>query len=149
MPRTYVRVSDDSGAALQSGAAVDAVLATQTGALAGAAVARDIVVTDGPMIGVEVAGMAALGRTVAAAGGPVTLTVKLAAPDWAEFDTLEVFANTTPGPVMASDTTLVPLKCWTSRALAGLAAADPCKRAALAPEAPPRAASSSLAGEGI
>ena len=31
--------------------------------------------------------------------------------------------------------TLIPLKCWTSRTLASLNALDPCKQAAIAPEA--------------
>ncbi|HSD86954.1 MAG TPA: hypothetical protein VLB44_05545, partial [Kofleriaceae bacterium] len=67
---------------------------------------------------------------------PVTLTVTVTAADWAPFDTLEVFANTTPDPVAKDDNTvLVPLKCWTSRTLAALDPKDPCKQAALAPEA--------------
>ena len=69
-----------------------------------------------------------------AANAPVTLTVTITSPDWAEFDTLEVFANTTPDPVVGGDSTLTPLKCWTSRATANLAAKDPCKTAALAAE---------------
>jgi hypothetical protein len=132
MPRTYVRVADDSPDALAAGTAVDAVLATQTGA---GGAARDIVVTDGPMIDVSVGGMAALGRVVTAPGGVITLDVTVISADWAEFDTLEVFANTTPGPLGSDDVTvLVPLKCWTSRALASLAAKDPCLQASLAPE---------------
>ena len=47
MPRTYVRVADDSSGALVDGTAVDAVLQTQTGANS---TPRDVVVTDGPMI---------------------------------------------------------------------------------------------------
>ncbi len=126
MPRTLVRVPDDSGAALASGAAVDAVLMTQTGA---ANTPRDIVVTNGPMIEVTVANQPALGRVVTSAGA-ITLTVKITSPDWAEFDTLEVFANTTPGPV-TDDSTLQPLKCFTSRTIANLDAKDPCATATL------------------
>jgi hypothetical protein len=135
MPRTYIRVTDDSPAALASGAAADDVLATQLGTRNGTSVARDVVVTNGPMIAVTFNGQPALGSVATATGGQVTLQVTVQSADWAEFDTLEVFANATPDPVKANDTTLTPLKCWTARPLAGLAPTDPCKRAALAPEA--------------
>nr|MBA3542030.1 PHP domain-containing protein [Deltaproteobacteria bacterium] len=131
MPRTYVRVADDSADALASGTAVDAVIATQTGANNAA---RDIVVTNGPMLAVTVGGQPALGRVVPGAGG-VTIQVVITSPDWAEIDTLEVFANTTPDPVDVNESTaLVPLKCWTNRPLAGLDPKDPCTLAAIAPE---------------
>jgi hypothetical protein len=133
MPRTYVRVPDDSGQALSSPTSVDAVLATQTGSNN---TARDVVVTDGPMIDVRVAMNPALGRVVTPNNGPVTLDVFVTAADWAQFDTLEVFANTTPDAVGKDDNTaLIPLKCYTSRDLATLAANDPCMLASLAPEA--------------
>ncbi len=132
MPRTFVRVADDSSAALENGSAVDAVLQTQTGANAAP---RDVVITDGPFMAVTVGGQPALGRVVSGAGG-VTITVTITSPDWAEFDTLEVFANTTPDPINAmDDTALVPLKCWTSRTLGTLNANDPCMLAQLSPEA--------------
>jgi hypothetical protein len=132
MPRTYVRVADDSSAALENGSAVDAVLQTQTGA---SSTARDVVITDGPFIDVKVGGQPALGRVVSGAGG-VTITVTITSPDWAEFDTLEVFANTTPDPINAmDDTALVPLKCWTTRTIATLNAKDPCVLAPLSAEA--------------
>ena len=128
MPRTYVRVSNDSGALLDTSAAVDEVLATLSGkTAAGAAVPRDVVITDGPMVDVRVGGAPALGR-VHAATGSITLSVTVTAPDWADFDTIEVFANQTPtSPTDA--TALVPLRCWTSRA--NLTATDPCTRATL------------------
>ncbi|MCW5804823.1 MAG: PHP domain-containing protein [Deltaproteobacteria bacterium] len=133
MPRTYIRVPDDSAAALANGSAVAAVLATQTGANN---TPRDVVVTNGPMIDVKVGGQPALGRVFAAAGGAITVTVTVTSPDWAEFDTLEVFANTTPDPVDKTDNTiLVPLKCFTSRSIAAISATDPCKLAPLAPQA--------------
>jgi hypothetical protein len=132
MPRTYVRVPDDSSAAIADGRVTEAVLATQTGANG---TPRDIVVTNGPMITVTANGQPALGRSIVPDGsGAVTLTVAINAPDWAEIDTLEVFANTTPdGPAGTGDTTLVPLRCWTARPLASLPAADPCARASLSP----------------
>jgi hypothetical protein len=130
MPRTYVRVADDSPSALMSPASVDAVLATQTGVNN---TPRDVVVTNGPMIDVKVNGQPVLGRFVTSVGQPVTLDVTVYAADWAKFDTIEVFANSTPD-APGEDTTLTPLKCYTSRPLASLAATDPCKRAPLQPE---------------
>ncbi len=131
MPRTYVRVSDDSPAALANGSAFTSVLATQTGANS---TPRDIVVTNGPMLDVRVNNMPALGRQVAATGTTITVDVTVTSPEWAEIDTLEVFANATPGPLPAGDlTTLTPLQCWTSRNIASLHAMDPCAQAAMAP----------------
>lgn len=132
MPRTYVRVPDDSPAALASPSSVDAVLATQTGANN---TPRDVVVTNGPMIEVTSSTTtgSVLGRVVSSVGQPVTLTVKIYSAEWAKFDTLEVFANATPD-VPRDDTTLAPLKCWTSRALASLSPKDPCAVAPLAAE---------------
>ena len=133
MPRTYVRVPDDSAQALSLPSTVDNVLATQTGANG---TARDVVVTDGPMIDVRVAANPVLGRVVDATNTSVTAVVTVTAADWAKFDTLEVFANTAPDAVgMDDNSTLVPLKCYTSRNLGTLDAKDPCKLAALAPEA--------------
>jgi hypothetical protein len=135
MPRTYVRVTDDSPSALSSGSIVEDILATQTGANARP---RDIVVTNGPFLDVRVSNMPALGRVFTPNGGNGTITavVTITSPDWAEFDTLEVFANSTPDALANNqqESTLVPLKCWTSRPLISLVAADPCTRAAIAPE---------------
>jgi hypothetical protein len=133
MPRTLVRVGDDSANALDSGTAVDAVIQTQTGANN---TPRDIVVTNGPMIDVKVGTVNALGRAFPIApGAAITLTVTITSPDWAEFDTLEVFANSTPDRVVGNgDSTLTPLTCWTSRPIGTLAAKDPCKVAPIAPQ---------------
>lgn len=132
MPRNLVRVPDDSGAALADGSITDAVMKT----LEGTTTARDIVVTNGPMLAVTSGGMAAIGRQVAATGGTVSFEVTVTAPTWADVDTLEVFANAAPStPVPDGSTTaIVPLGCWTSRPLASLAATDPCEQAALAPQ---------------
>ncbi|MCE9576326.1 MAG: CehA/McbA family metallohydrolase [Deltaproteobacteria bacterium] len=127
MPRTMVRVSDDSPAALASGAIVDDTMMTLTGARA-----RDIVVTNGPMITVTSANVSAIGSVVTAQSNSVTLHVTVTSPDWAEIDTLEVFANATP-PSPAAVTALVPHQCWTSRDPASIAATDPCAKATLAP----------------
>ena len=135
MPRTYIRVTDDSPAALASGAIVEDILTTQTGANMRP---RDVVVTNGPFMDVKVNNMPALGRVFTpGGGGTVTVQVTITSPDWAEFDTLEVFANSTPDGLRNAqqETTLVPFKCWTSRTLGSLMAADPCMRAPVAPEA--------------
>lgn len=130
MPRTYVRVADDSSARLDSAAAAEDVLATLSGKTStGAAVARDVVLSDGPMIDVRVGGAPAIGR-VHAASGSITLSVTVTAPQWADFDTIEVFANQTPTSP-AETTALVPLGCHTARA--NLEASDPCTLAPVAP----------------
>ena len=134
MPRTYVRVMDDSPNALSNGGVVEDILATQTGA---SSRPRDIVVTNGPFIDVKINNMAALGRVFTPGGnGSISIDVTLTSPDWAEFDTLEVFANSTPDALRNGneETTLVPLKCWTSRTLGTLMTTDPCMRATIAPE---------------
>jgi hypothetical protein len=128
MPRTYVRVSDDGGFGLSSGAAVDEVLSRMTGESA-----RDIVVSNGPMIDVRAGGLPALGAVVTASGGRVNLQVSVVAPEWAEIDTLEVFANATPESPAPDDlTALVPMQCWTSRDLSSLNSFDPCVGAGMA-----------------
>lgn len=134
MPRTYVRVADDSSAGLADGTAVAAVVQTQTGANS---TPRDVVVTDGPMMSVTIGGQPALGRQVSSVNQAVTLDVSIVSADWAPFDTLEVFANSTPTGIKGNDvdSTLIPLKCWTTRDLATMNAMDPCKQAALEPEA--------------
>ncbi|MGN6105812.1 MAG: CehA/McbA family metallohydrolase [Kofleriaceae bacterium] len=133
MPRTYIRVADDSANALENGSAIEAVLATQTGANS---TPRDVVVTNGPMIDVKIGGQPALGRVFPATGGQITLAVTVTAADWAEFDTLEVFANTTPDAVGRDEVTVLqPLQCWTSRALGSLAVKDPCVTARMPAQA--------------
>jgi hypothetical protein len=135
MPRTYVRVADDSPSLLASGAAVEEVLATQTRKdSAGASVPNDIVVSNGPMIEVKNGTTSAIGHVIAATATGVTFTVTMTAADWAQFDTLEVFANSTPKAPVAENSSITPLKCWTSRSLATLKANDPCKLASLAAE---------------
>ena len=134
-----VDVRDSAGLALLSvraladGSITDEVMKT----LEGTAAPRDIVVTNGPMLAITSGGMAAIGRQVAAASGTVSFEVTVTAPTWADIDTLEVFANAAPSTPVPDgmSTAIVPLGCWTSRALASLAANDPCTLAALAPQA--------------
>ncbi len=123
MPRTMVRVSDDSTQAILSGAIVDDTMMTLTGARA-----RDMVLTNGPMITVTSQTVSAIGSVVTAQAGTVTLHVTISSPDWAEIDTLEVFANATP-PSPADITALTPHQCWTTRTLGSLGPTDPCAKA--------------------
>jgi hypothetical protein len=126
IPRTMVRVPDDSPAALADGSAVEAVIDTLA-ARGGAA--RDVVVTNGPMIRVTGVGDAqsVLGKVVSGAGG-VTLRVTVQATTYAPIDTIEVFANATPD-VGGRDTHLEPIVCFTTRT--GLLESDPCGNAPL------------------
>jgi hypothetical protein len=131
-PRTYVRVADDSANAPLDSTAVGSVLATQTGA---SNTPRDIVITNGPMLTVTIGDQPAIGRTISSLNTSVTATVRIVSPDWAELDTLEVFANTTPGaPPRTGDLTLAPLQCFTSRPLGTIGPTEPCARARLAPQ---------------
>lgn len=129
MPRTYVRVGDDSAQALASGELVADTLATLSGT-----VNRDVVVTNGPHIRVSAAGQSqsALGATINGTSGRVVLDVTIVSPDWAPFDTLEIFANATPD-VTLRQTALQPLVCYSTRSPADMAANDVC---ALTPRGP-------------
>jgi hypothetical protein len=139
MPRTYVRVPDDSSAAIASGAVLPEVLATLSGA---DSTPRDVVVTNGPHIQVQVAGAAAgspIGSVVDGTAGSVTFDISVVAPEWAQVDTIEVFANATPSIDRNAPTVLQPLACFTART--GLADNDPCT---LAPMGGPRPLSPEL-----
>jgi hypothetical protein len=126
MPRTLVRVSDDSPAALKSGAAAEDVYATLLGT---AGTPKDVIVTNGPMIAVGVEGTPkAIGRLVKATGDTVTLSIDVSSAPWVAVDTVEIFANTTFDKLKGKITALVPLYCHTSRALETLAPGDPCQR---------------------
>lgn len=129
LPRTLVRVPDDSFAAIMTGLEED-VYAT----LLGDGAPRDVVVTNGPMLAVSADGGAtsAIGATVSpGAGGKVTLTIKASSAEWVQFDTIEVFANNSYERVDRNKTALQPIACFTSRPASSIVAdKDPC---ALAP----------------
>jgi hypothetical protein len=131
MPRTYVRVTDDSPEALASGTVVEDVLATLSGA---DGAPRDVVVSNGPHLAVRVQGeeQSALGRTIDGTSGSVTFEITAWSPEWAEFDTIEVFANQTP-PVgkRVRVTALEPLACFTARDMSEAAENDTCANASL------------------
>lgn len=128
MPRTSVRVTDDSPAALASGDILAEVMATLSGS---GGSPRDVVVTNGPHIEVTVAGAAGspIGSVVDGTAGSVTLEITAFAPEWAQLDTIEVFVNATPTVDRSAATVLQPLACFTSRPAADLAANDPCATA--------------------
>jgi len=117
LPRTLVRVPDDSPTAIAAGL-TDAVVAT----VSGRGVPKDIVVTNGPFLQLRVGGGATanIGATVTAPGdGKIPVHVDVTAPPWAPIDTIELFANSTfdiPLPKGMEQQKLVPLLCFTTRA---------------------------------
>jgi len=132
MPRTYVRVSDDSSLALSSGAVMTDINDT-IGGRNGAPV--DIVVSNGPFITVAADGVtgSAIGAVVDGTDGTVTLDIQVISPEWAEIDTIEIFANEVMDVGGAldckpdndkTDVAMAPRFCFTSRT--GLDAADLC-----------------------
>ena len=129
MPRTLVRVDDDSPEALADGSVVGPLIDTLAGR---GSTAYDVVLTNGPHIRVTQQGEvgSVIGKVIEASGGEVTLTIEVEAPMWAEFDTIEVFANATP-ELGADVTSLPPVACFTPVAQDDLDPADPCASAPL------------------
>lgn len=138
LPRTLVRVSDDSAAALRTGVAdeVIATLTAQGGAL------RDLYSTSGPVLrlwagsGARRVGIG--GTTQPEPGDPgnpeqtdgvLHLEVEALCTEWAPIDTIEVFANSTfPSPETGpTPPAMVPALCFTSRA----APSERCRKAAV------------------
>lgn len=127
MPRTLVRVDDDSPTALSGGTVTASLLDTLTGTSE-----RDLIVTNGPHIQVSQSGnpQSVIGRTLDVSGtGEVTLDISVQSPRWAHFDRIEVFVNSVPN-VDSNVTALEPVACFTAGPVENLDAADPC---ALAP----------------
>ncbi len=111
LPRTLVRVADDSPAAIAAGVA-DEVAAVVAGEKP-----RDVVVTNGPMLWLTVDG-AGMGATAKHASGPLAIEVKVQTPTWAPVDTVEIFANATfdvPLPKGQTPPPPAPAICFTSR----------------------------------
>jgi hypothetical protein len=127
MPRSFVRVPDDSPAAIAADL-TPAVVATlrRQGPYPG-----DVVVSDGPMIRVQVGGdpAAGIGATVTPAAGVVSLAIEVTAPPWAPVDTVEIFAGATYDDGGNVKGALVPTACFTART--DRAAEDTCDKAAL------------------
>ncbi|HUS66812.1 MAG TPA: hypothetical protein VMZ28_19880 [Kofleriaceae bacterium] len=117
LPRTLVRVPDDSTAGIAAGLGVD-VARTMTGAAP-----RDAIVTNGPMVTLHAgpsADTGGIGRTVALSGGAATVEVhvKASAPDWVPFDSIELYANNAfviPPPPGQQPEPLIPILCFTAR----------------------------------
>jgi hypothetical protein len=132
MPRTMVRVPSDTADDIASAGIADDVLDTLSGRLGAA---KDIIITNGPHIVPAVTGFTGspIGQVVDGAGG-VTLTINAYAPDWAPFDTIELFVNSTP-PYNRKETWLQPAVCFTNRDLGTLPATEPCVLAPLPPQA--------------
>lgn len=128
MPRTMVRVSDDSAAAIAAGTNLTRdVLDTLTGS-DGQFV--DLVMTDGPLVAVTVNGdNQALGKVHDGAGGSISLTVDVQSPNWAEIDTIEIFSNSTPEVGTVDSSELYPIACFTTRTT--MMDNDPCAMAGL------------------
>jgi len=113
MPRTYVKVDDDSSLAISSG---DVVADLADTILGRSGTPVDIVVTNGPFIKVTANGSPAIGRVLDGTGGDVQLDIEVIAPEWAEIDTVEIFANETEEVGRAAnDSALRPRFCFTSR----------------------------------
>jgi hypothetical protein len=144
LPRTLIRVSDDSAAGL-AGAGPE-VYASMLGS-----VQQDLVVTNGPMIAVSADGgtTSAIGKRVAATAGTISLDVAVTSAEWVEFDTIEVFANNTYDPLESGEATaLQPIACFTTRDPGTMAATDPCLLAPVVSAGPLTVTSATIGGPG-
>ncbi len=128
MPRTFVRVTDDSSAAIAEGGALTReIMDVLTGS---AGKATDVVLTDGPLIAVQVDGDAApLGKVHDGSSGNVSINIDMQSPNWAQVDTIEIFSNATPEVGRLTVSALQPVACFTTRT--DLDEADPCSLAGI------------------
>jgi hypothetical protein len=113
LPRTMVRVPDDSGSALLTGIS-DEVVKTVSGKSP-----RDAIVTNTPMIALSVDG-ASIGNVAMHKSGPMAITIRVQTPTWAPVDTVEIFANATfdvPYPKGTTPLPPPPIVCFTNRSL--------------------------------
>jgi hypothetical protein len=128
MPRTMVRVSDDSADAIESGTNLIREVLDNLARTGGAK--TDVVVTDGPHISLSVGGDdRPLGKVIDGSSGSVEITIDVQSADWAHFDTIEFFANATPEVGDVDISALQPFACFTTRT--NLMAVDPCALAGL------------------
>lgn len=122
LPRTLVRVPDDSEDGLRMGVDEDAWRTLR------GEVARDVVVTNGPMIRISEPGAdkpSLVGTTVTAPGGAVTFEIVASVAAWSDLDTVEIFVNGTFDRWQTGQpTSLTPTRCFTTRT--GLLPSDPC-----------------------
>jgi hypothetical protein len=128
MPRTMVRVTDDSADAIESGTALTREVLDNLARTSGAL--TDVVVTDGPHITMSVDGdTSPLGKVIDGTGGSISITIDIQSPDWAHYDTVEFFANSTPEVGDVDVSALQPFACFTTRT--SLDVIDPCALAGL------------------
>jgi hypothetical protein len=127
LPRTLVRVRDDSAAALRDGSVADEVVKT-VGGKGGAP--RDLIVSSGPMLQLSAGtgtNRAGIGGTARPDGDTLHLELEARTTEWAPIDTLEVFANSTfPSPEPSGKAPeMAPAVCLTSR----MVPAERCRKA--------------------
>jgi hypothetical protein len=128
MPRTMVRVSDDSADAIKTG--TNLIREILDNLARSSNTLTDVIVTDGPHMAITVDGdNRPLGKVIDGSGGSVSITVDIQAADWSHFDTLEFFANATPEVGDVDVSALQPFACFTSRVT--LMANDPCALAGI------------------
>lgn len=133
MPRTLVRVSDDSAAAIEeepmAGEANNDLVREVLDNLTHASGAfTDVIITDGPHLSLTVGSDdRPLGKVHDGQSGSIELTIEAQSADWAQIDTIEVFANNTPE--IGSKALLQPIACFTS--LSSLEDFDPCAMAGI------------------
>ncbi len=128
MPRTMVRVSDDSADAIESGTNLIREVLDNLARSSGAV--TDVVVTDGPHINISVAGdTRPLGKVIDGTSGSVEIVIDVQSADYAHFDTIEFFANSTPETGDVDVSALQPFACFTTRT--SLMASDPCELAGI------------------
>jgi hypothetical protein len=130
-PGTYVRVRDDSSAAIAANSLREDVFGALSGQSSnGSPIARDAVVSNTPLIRVEVAGQSAIGALIPTINGEVTLRIRAEAPDWANIDTVEIFGNQifeNPEPGLSLEIgPLTPNLCFTTQITS---ATDICQQA--------------------
>jgi hypothetical protein len=124
VPGAYVRVPNDAFSAILLGQLRDPIFDSLSGRRANnTPVPRDVVVTNAPFVTVTVNNQSAIGSLVQPQNGVVNLSIRIESPDWAQIDTVEIFANQTfanqaPGDPLegAGADSLTPNICFTSRA---------------------------------
>jgi len=133
MPRTMVRVGSDTPDDIANEAIVGDVLDTLNGRLD---TPKDVIITNGPHITIDASGFTGspIGSVVDGSGGSVDLTITAYAADWAEFDTVELFVNSTPNSREKKATWMQPSVCFTNRDIGTLPETEPCVLAPIEPQ---------------
>lgn len=115
LPRTLVRVPDDSPAQLSAGAA-DAINNTLLGR---GGARRDVIVSNGPFLQLQAGSgknQTGIGGTTSPDAGILHIEVEVRSPDWMPITTVEVFANNTfDSPEPAIPAPLLPALCFSTQ----------------------------------